>query len=58
MERQKLERAILEKAREGKISCGICFKSADDLGIPKRELGRILNEMKIKVSQCQLGCFE
>lgn len=58
MERQKLEKAILEKVREGKIPCAVCFKMAEDLGITKREMGQILNEMKIKVSQCQLGCFE
>jgi hypothetical protein len=58
MERQKLEKAILEKAREGKIPCAVCFKMAEDFGITKREMGKILNEMKIKVSQCQLGCFE
>ena len=58
MERQKLEKGILEKAKGGKIPCAVCFKMAEDLGITKREMGKILNKMKIKVSQCQLGCFE
>jgi len=58
MDRKKLEGTILEKAKEGKIPCAVCFKIADDLGIPKKELTKVLNEMKIKISQCQLGCFE
>jgi hypothetical protein len=58
MDRKKLEEAILEKAKGGKRPCAVCFKMADDFGIPKKELTKILNEMKIKISQCQLGCFE
>ena len=58
MERQKLEKAILEKAKGGKIPCAVCFKLAEECEISKREMGKILNEMKIKVSQCQLGCFK
>jgi len=57
-ERENLERTILEKARDGKIPCALCFRIADDFRIPKKELTKILNEMKIKISQCQLGCFE
>jgi hypothetical protein len=58
VDRKKIEEAILEKAKGGKLPCAVCFKLADDLGIPKKELTKILNEMKIKISQCQLGCFE
>jgi hypothetical protein len=58
MDRRKLEEAIKEKAKDGKLPCAVCFKIADDLGIPKKELTKVLNEMKIKISQCQLGCFE
>jgi hypothetical protein len=58
MDRKKLEETIKEKAKDGEIPCAVCFKVADDFGIPKKELTRVLNEMKIKISQCQLGCFE
>ena len=58
MDRKKLEEIILEKAKDGKIPCTVCFKIADDFGIPKKELTKILNEMKIKISECQLGCFK
>ena len=58
MDRKKLEDTILAKVEDGKIPCAMCFKIADDLGIPKKELTKVLNEMKIKISQCQLGCFK
>jgi hypothetical protein len=58
MDRKKLEEVIKEKAKEEKLPCGVCFKIADDFGIPKKDLTKVLNEMKIKISQCQLGCFE
>jgi hypothetical protein len=58
VDRKKLEETILAKAKDGKIPCAVCFKIADDLGIPKKEITKVLNELKIKISQCQLGCFE
>ncbi|MEW6376111.1 MAG: hypothetical protein AB1502_10035 [Thermodesulfobacteriota bacterium] len=58
MDRKKLEEAILKKSKEGKLPCVICFKIAEDFKISKREMGKVLNEMKVKISQCQLGCFE
>lgn len=53
-----LRETILEKAKDGKLPCALCFKIAEDFGISKKEMGKILNEMKIKITQCQLGCFE
>jgi len=58
VDRKRLEEVILEKSKGGKLTCAICFQIADEFGIPKKELTKILNEMKIKISQCQLGCFE
>jgi hypothetical protein len=58
MDRDKLEKIILGKAKDGKLPCAMCFKIAEDFGIPKKELTKVLNEMKVKISQCQLGCFE
>jgi hypothetical protein len=58
MDRKKIEEAIKKEAKDGKLPCAVCFKIADNLGIPKKELTKVLNEMKVKISQCQLGCFE
>jgi hypothetical protein len=58
MDRKKLEGVIEEKAKNGKLPCAVCFKIAEDFGISKKEMGKILNEMEVKIGQCQLGCFE
>ena len=57
-DRKKLEETILRKSKGGKLSCAMCFKIAEDQGVSKNKVGKILNEMKVKVSQCQLGCFK
>jgi len=56
--RKQLEETILKKSKEGKLPCAACFKIAEDFGISKKEMGEILNRIKVKISQCQLGCFE
>ncbi|MGQ9776229.1 MAG: hypothetical protein ACUVQ9_03345 [Thermodesulfobacteriota bacterium] len=58
MNREDIEKMIREKTKDGKLPCALCFKIADDFEISKKEMGQILNEMKIKITQCQLGCFD
>ena len=57
MERDKVIEAIKQRATEGRISCAVCFQIAEEYDIPKRELGKLLDELGIKVIQCQLGLF-
>ena len=58
MELEKIEKTVLERVKAGKIPCAACFKIAEDFSISRKEMGEILDGMKIKISQCQLGCFE
>jgi hypothetical protein len=44
-------------AREGKITCAMAQKIAIENKIPMKQVGEMLNQMKIKIIQCQLGCF-
>jgi hypothetical protein len=48
---------LKEAAREGKITCAMAQKIANENKIPMKQVGEILNQMKIKIIQCQLGCF-
>ena len=58
MDYKKIQDVIKKKAKDGRLPCAMCFKIAEDFGISNKEMGKILNEMKVKISQCQLGCFE
>jgi hypothetical protein len=58
VDRKKIEEAILAKGKDGKLPCALCFKIAAEFGISNKEMGKILNGMKVKISQCQLGCFQ
>ena len=48
---------IKAAAPDGKIACAAAFRLADELGLSRKDLGQLLNELKIKIIQCQLGCF-
>lgn len=56
-DRKKIEEVILQIATNGKISCVMCFRVAKNLGISAKELIQIVNEMKIEITESQLGCF-
>jgi biotin operon repressor len=48
---------IKAAAPNGKIACAAAFHLAEELGISRKALGELLNELRIKIIQCQLGCF-
>ncbi|MEJ5330622.1 MAG: hypothetical protein WHT07_10770 [Desulfobaccales bacterium] len=57
MTREEMAAKIRAAAPQGKITCAAAFKLADELGVSRAELGHLLNELKIKIINCQLGCF-
>ena len=48
---------LKEKAVEGRISCSLARKIAEELGVPYKEVGDAATELKIKIKNCELGCF-
>ncbi|MHC4574159.1 MAG: hypothetical protein ACYS76_08515 [Planctomycetota bacterium] len=60
-ENTQLVDSIIEAAREAdgkrELSCTQAFKLAERFGVEKREVGRICNAYKIRIRECQLGCF-
>jgi hypothetical protein len=57
MEREQLIERVRGASKDDKISCRVTLKLAEETGISSAQLGSVLNELKIKISGCQLGCF-
>jgi hypothetical protein len=55
--KEKIRAALREGAVDGKISCPRAKKIAKDLSVPLKEVGNTANEIKIKITDCELGCF-
>jgi hypothetical protein len=57
MDKTKVTEKVKAISKDGKISCKQALKLAEEEGISSRDLGTLLNEIKVKVASCQLGCF-
>ena len=57
MSQEDVKARIKAAAPEGKLACAAAFRLAEELGLSRHDLGELLNELKIKIMQCQLGCF-
>ena len=52
-----LESTLQPLLADNRISCADCWKIADQLDISKLDVASACEELKIKVSPCQLGAF-
>jgi hypothetical protein len=57
-DKAKLIQIMSEYLNDGKLSCHDAFKINELSGFSLREIGKISNEMNIKICACQLGCFK
>jgi hypothetical protein len=57
MSQEDIKARIKAAAPNGKIPCAAGFRLAEELGLSRKDLGELCNELKIKIIQCQLGCF-
>jgi hypothetical protein len=57
MSQEDVKARIKAAAPNDKIACAAAFRLAEELGLSRKDLGELLNELKIKIVQCQLGCF-
>ncbi|MGI9860587.1 hypothetical protein SDD30_04250 [Moorella naiadis] len=55
-----IREAVQEAAANhgGKLPCLVAQEVARRLQVPMREVGQAADDLKIKIIQCQLGCFE
>jgi len=58
MTEEQLREAVRSKAVGGRVACKALLEMAAETGTAPADLGRICNELGIKIRECQLGCFK
>ena len=58
MNEDKIREILREKRVSGRITCREAIKTAEEVGVSPAVIGKLLDEMKIKIAVCQLSCFE
>jgi hypothetical protein len=58
MTTEELRSTIQSQAVDGKVSCKAMLDLAEKAETTPKQIGEICNELSIKVSACQLGCFK
>ncbi|MBE3580821.1 MAG: hypothetical protein IMW96_04150 [Thermoanaerobacteraceae bacterium] len=60
MSREEILTAVKDAAarNQGKLPCTVAQELARKLGVPMLTIGQAANELQIKISSCQLGCFK
>ena len=53
----KIKEEVKKRSVNGRISCPVAHKIAEELSVAYKEVGRAANELNIKISDCELGCF-
>jgi len=55
--KEELKQEMLKRAADGKLSCAVARKIAEDLDVPYQDVGDAADELGIRIKNCQLGCF-
>lgn len=56
-QRRGIEKMILENAEDGRLPCARAWMVAKSLKVPFLAVGQAADRLRIRISQCQLGCF-
>ncbi len=57
IQNKELEAAIRGRAKDNRITCAEMFAIAEKLKLPRKQVGDAATALKIKIHNCQLGCF-
>jgi hypothetical protein len=55
--KDKIVEEIKQKAIKGKLPCPVARGIAEELAVSYKDVGRIADELGVKITNCELGCF-
>ena len=53
----ELKAAVVAKATDGRVTCPVLRKLAEDQGVPYKVAGAAADLADVRVGGCDLGCF-
>jgi len=54
---EKIEKEIQKHSVDGRITCAVARKIAEDCGVPYKSVGEVADKLGVRIRDCQLGCF-
>jgi LAO/AO transport system kinase len=54
---KKAAELLLERSNAGTISCSEARAIAEESGLPYSSVGKLADDLRIKIRNCELGCF-
>ena len=54
----QLEGAVKASLKDGYLSCPVAWKIAKEANAPKVAVGEIADRLGIRITNCQVGCFQ
>lgn len=58
MSKQQLfEEKVLRASRDGRITCALLRRIAQENGVSYKQAGKTADKLKIRIKSCDLGCF-
>ncbi len=55
--KDRVKEELKKKAVNGKLPCPIAREIAEELSVSYHEVGKVADELNIKITDCELGCF-
>lgn len=53
----RIKQLLKERAVDGRLTCPAARQIAEELQVSYSEVGKAANELKVKIKDCELGCF-
>jgi len=57
MDQDTIIERIHQASQDNKLSCEKAHDLAHELNVPLKMIGALCDELKIRIRDCQLGCF-
>lgn len=55
--KDKIVEELKKKTINGRLPCPIAREIAEELSVSYQEVGKVADELNIKITDCELGCF-